>query len=113
MRGPVKKTSRLGSWTTPPPATFDHGAVLRTLCQRDVLARIGIVLATTLQPLTAPERPFHTSAVELEALAAVRKGELAQARKMWNEIIKDTGAPQGAQQRAQALLTLYGPAEAK
>jgi hypothetical protein len=32
---------------------------------------------------------------------------------MWNEIIKDPAAPQGAQQRAQALLTLYGPAEAK
>jgi len=70
-------------------------------------------LAAKLQPLTAPERPFHASAVELEALAAVRKGDLVQARKMWNEIIKDSGAPQGAQQRAQALLTLYGPAEAK
>ncbi len=70
-------------------------------------------LAATLQPLTAPERPFHASAVEIEALAAARKGDFAQARKMWNEAIKDPGAPQGAQQRAQALLTLYGPGEAK
>jgi hypothetical protein len=70
-------------------------------------------LAAKLQPLTAAERPFHASAAELEALAAVRKGDLAQARKMWGDIVKDTGAPQGAQQRAQALLTLYGPGEAK
>jgi hypothetical protein len=70
-------------------------------------------VAAKLQSLAQPERPFHASALELEALAAARKGDLAAARKMWNEIIKDPAAPQGAQQRAQALLTLYGPAEAK
>jgi hypothetical protein len=70
-------------------------------------------VAAKLQVLVQSERPFHASALELEALAAVRKGDLAAARKMWNEIIKDPAAPQGAQQRAQALLSLYGPAEAK
>ena len=70
-------------------------------------------VAAKLQPLAQPERPFHASALELEALAAVRKGDLAAARKTWNEIIKDASAPQGAQQRAQILLTLYGPAEGK
>ena len=70
-------------------------------------------VAAKLEPLAQPERPFHASALELEALAAARKGDLAAARKMWNEIIKDPATPQGAQQRAQALLTLYGPAEGK
>ena len=70
-------------------------------------------VAGQVQGLTGPERPFHVSAVEIEALAAVRKGDLAAARKMWSEIAKDPGAPQGAQQRAQALLSLYGPAEGK
>jgi len=70
-------------------------------------------VARLLQPLSAPERPFHASALELEALAAVRKGDLAAARKMWNEIVKDPSSPQGAQQRAQAMLTLYGQGEAK
>jgi hypothetical protein len=68
-------------------------------------------VAGMLQPLGQPERPFHASALELEALAAARKGDLVAARKMWNEIIKDPAAPQGVQQRAQALLNLYGPAE--
>jgi hypothetical protein len=70
-------------------------------------------VAAKLQPLAQPERPFHASTLELEALAAARKGDLAAAHKMWKEVIKDLAAPQGAQQRAQALLTLYGPAEGK
>lgn len=70
-------------------------------------------VAAKLEPLALAERPFHASALELEALAAARKGDLAAARKKWNEIIKDPAAPQGAQQRAQALLTLYGPTEGK
>jgi hypothetical protein len=70
-------------------------------------------VAVKLKPLAQPERPFHASALELEALAVARKGDLAAARKLWNEIIKDPATPQGAQQRAQALLTLYGAAEVK
>jgi hypothetical protein len=70
-------------------------------------------VASLLQALAQPERPFHASALELEAFAAARKGDLASARKMWNEIVKDPAAPQGAQQRAQALLALYGPGEIK
>src|SRR5262249_11382004 len=70
-------------------------------------------VAALLQPLSAAERPFHASALELEALAAARKGDLTAARKMWNEIAKDPAAPQGAVQRAQAMLALYGPGEAK
>ena len=70
-------------------------------------------VAAKLESLAQPERPFHASALELEALAAARKGDLVAARKLWNEIIKDPAAPQGAQQRAQALLTLYGLAEGK
>ena len=70
-------------------------------------------VAALLQALAGPERPFHASALELAALAAVRKGDLATARRIWNEIAKDAASPQGEQQRAQALLALYGPGETK
>jgi len=70
-------------------------------------------VAAKLDPLAQPERPFHASALELEALAAARKGDLPAARRMWNEILRDSGAPQGAHQRAQAMLALYGPGEGK
>ncbi|MFI5002375.1 MAG: tetratricopeptide repeat protein [Reyranellales bacterium] len=65
-----------------------------------------------LEPLASPERPFHTSVIELQALAAARKGDLKKARDIWNEIVKDQGAPQGAVQRAQSMLNLYAEANA-
>jgi hypothetical protein len=66
-----------------------------------------------LGALAQSDRPFHASVIELQALAAARKGDLTRARELWNSLVKDTGAPQGVQQRAQAMLTLHGPAESK
>jgi hypothetical protein len=71
-------------------------------------------LATVIAGFRSVGTPKESElAAKLQALAAARKGDLAAARKMWGEIIKDPGAPQGAQQRAQGLLTLYGPGEGK
>lgn len=66
-----------------------------------------------LGPLAQADRPFHASVNELQALAASRKGDLKRAKELWSALLKDPGAPQGVQQRAQAMLTLYGPAEGK
>jgi hypothetical protein len=60
-----------------------------------------------LEPLAAPDRPFHASVLELQALAAMKKGDVKKAREVWNQIVKDTGSPQGAAQRAQAMLNLH------
>ncbi|HSI02037.1 MAG TPA: tetratricopeptide repeat protein [Reyranella sp.] len=70
-------------------------------------------LLPKLEPLAQTERPFHTSAIELQALAAARKGDLKKARELWTAITKDSAAPQGAQQRAQAMLAYTGAAEGK
>ena len=64
-----------------------------------------------LGALAQGDRPFHVSVMELQALAAAKKGDLKQAKQLWTDITKDSAAPQGAQQRAQAMLTLHGPAE--
>jgi len=66
-----------------------------------------------LGALAQADRPFHVSVIELQALAAARKGDLKRAKELWTDIAKDPGAPQGAQQRAQAMLTYYGPGEGK
>jgi hypothetical protein len=66
-----------------------------------------------LGALAQADRPFHASVNELQALAAERKGDLTRARELWTALLKDPGAPQGVQQRAQAMLTLHGPAESK
>jgi hypothetical protein len=66
-----------------------------------------------LGALAQGDRPFHVSVIELQALAAVKKGDLKQAKQLWTDITKDSAAPQGAQQRAQAMLNYYGPGEGK
>jgi hypothetical protein len=70
-------------------------------------------LIAKLEPLAGPDRPFRLSVRELQAMLAVRKGDLKQARELWSEIAKDPQAPQAAAQRASAMLNLHGPAEAK
>lgn len=66
-----------------------------------------------LGALAQGDRPFHVSVMELQALAAAKKGDLKQAKQLWTDITKDSAAPQGAQQRAQAMLNYYGPGEGK
>ena len=70
-------------------------------------------MVAKLEPLAGPDRPFRLSVRELQAMLAVRKGDLKRARELWGEIAKDSGAPQAAAQRASAMLNFYGPAEAK
>jgi hypothetical protein len=66
-----------------------------------------------LGALAQGDRPFRASVVELQALAAVRKGDVKRAKELWNILLKDPATPQGAQQRAQAMLNYYGPGEGK
>jgi hypothetical protein len=70
-------------------------------------------LVAKLEPQAGPDRPFRLSVRELQAMLAVRKGDLKRARELWSEITKDPQAPQAAAQRASAMLNFYGPAEAK
>jgi hypothetical protein len=70
-------------------------------------------LVAKLEPLAGPDRPFRLSVRELQAMLAVRKGDLKRARELWSEITKDPQVPQAAAQRASAMLNFYGPAEAK
>jgi hypothetical protein len=70
-------------------------------------------MVAKLEPLAGPDRPFRLSVRELQAMLAVRKGDLKRARELWSEITKDPQAPQAAAQRASAMLNFYGPAEAK
>jgi hypothetical protein len=65
------------------------------------------------EELAGPDRPFRLSVRELQAMLAVRKGDLKRARELWSEITKDPQVPQAAAQRASAMLNFYGPAEAK
>ena len=71
----------------------------------------GEQTVANLEPLTGPERAYRTSVRELQALAAQRKGDAKKAREIWTELARSPAAPQGVQQRAQAMLNLLGPGE--
>lgn len=94
-----------------PPELADLALVIAGFRSVDIGKLDGLL--PKLDPLAQAERPFHTSAMELQALAAARKGDVKKARELWTAITKDTAAPQGAQQRAQAMLTYYSAAEGK
>ena len=49
----------------------------------------------------------------VQALSAARKGDVKRAKELWSSLLRDPAAPQGVQQRAQAMLTLHGAAEGK
>ena len=89
----------------------DLAAVMAAM--RSVDAGKADELIAKLEPMAGDSRPFRTSVRELQAMSAARKGDLKRARELWTAIAKDPEAPQGAQQRAQALLNLNEGAEAK
>ena len=66
-----------------------------------------------LEPLGAVDRPFQLSVHELQAMSAMGKGDAKRAQQLWTEITKDRAAPQGMAQRASAMLSVHGAAEAK
>jgi hypothetical protein len=94
-----------------PPELADLALVIAGFRSVDIGKLDGMM--AKLDPLASPDRPFHTSVSELQALAAARKDDLKRARELWTAITKDPASPQGAQQRAQAMLTFYGSAEVK
>jgi hypothetical protein len=68
-------------------------------------------MVAKLESMAGPDRPFRLSVQELQAMLAVRKGDLKRARELWTEITKDPQVPQAAAQRASAMLNLYPEAK--
>jgi hypothetical protein len=94
-----------------PPELSDLALVIAGYHGIDTAKRDEVV--GKLGALAQGDRPFQASVTELQALAAARKGDLKRAKELWNGLLKESGTPQGVQQRAQAMLNLYGPGEGK
>ncbi len=65
-------------------------------------------LTATLQPLTAETSPWRFTARELTAVLAVRAGDTAKARGLFQQLADDQQAPSGVRSRAADLASLYG-----
>ena len=94
-----------------PPELSDLALVIAGF--RSVDAGKLDTMVARLDALAMPDRPFHASVTELQALAAARKNDLKRARELWTAIVKHPASPQGVQQRAQAMLAYFGPGEGK
>lgn len=94
------------------PSTLSDLAMVIAGYQSVDTPKVGETVAK-LEPLSAMDRPFRGSVLELQGLDAWRKGDLKRAREIWNQIVKDSMAPPGAAQRAQALLNFSDEQGAK
>ena len=70
-------------------------------------------LSETLTPLTRPERPYHTQAREALAMAKLAAGKTAEAKGDFVALSLGSDVPDGARQRAQAVLALIDTGTAK
>ncbi len=65
-------------------------------------------LTAKLAPLTAETSPWRFSARELTAVLALRGGDTAKARGLFQQLADDALAPAGVRSRAADLASLYG-----
>ncbi|WP_026873496.1 tetratricopeptide repeat protein [Inquilinus limosus] len=63
-------------------------------------------LDTKLAPLAADGSPWRASARELQGLLALRQGDKAKAREIFEALAKDPASPPGVRSRADQLLSI-------
>jgi hypothetical protein len=61
-----------------------------------------------LAPITADDNPWRYSAREVSAVLALRMGEPAKARQLFDALATDSTAPQGVRSRAAEMLAVIG-----
>jgi hypothetical protein len=61
-----------------------------------------------LAPLTDASNPWHASALELTAVAALDQGDKTTARTTFQRLADDLAAPQGARARAAEMVAALG-----
>lgn len=65
-------------------------------------------LQAKLQPLTARDRPWRASALELMAAVAMKRNDVAAARLLWIELRDDPATPPALRERAREMLAVLG-----
>ncbi|MGK9232459.1 tetratricopeptide repeat protein [Inquilinus limosus] len=65
-----------------------------------------VALDTELAPLAADGSPWRASARELQGLLALRQGDKAKAREIFEALAKDPASPPGVRSRADQLLSI-------
>lgn len=88
------------------PALRDLAIVLIVLHQVD--DGPPEALSASLEPLTGPGGAWRHSALELQALLALRAGQSEEAARRFADLSRDSETPSGIRERARALLDALG-----
>jgi hypothetical protein len=65
-------------------------------------------LQAKLQPLTARDRPWRLSAMEMMAAVAMKRKDPAAARAVWLELRDDPATPPAMRERAREMIAILG-----
>lgn len=104
--GAIAAYDMLAADTSADPAYRDVATLLaaqQRLKSGDPKAIIG-----QLAPLTSANSPWHSTALELTALAEIKAGDKAEARATYQRLADDLSAPQGLRARAAEMATALG-----
>lgn len=93
---------RLAESVAAGPAFQGAATVLSVLHQLD--SGDPATLEARLQPLTQAGNGYRATALELTAILAIRRGDVARARELYTQIADDRAAPAGLRRRASEML---------
>lgn len=68
-----------------------------------------VALDKAMEPLAQESSSWRHSAREIQALAALRRGDTARAGDLFAKIAEDAAAPQGVRARAAEMMAATGP----
>jgi hypothetical protein len=85
------------------PTFRDLAVVLAAMQHMRAEADPGSVI-TKLKPLTVPGSPWRPTALELSALAKLKKGDKSGARQIYQGLAADPSAPPGLRARASEMV---------
>ena len=100
--GAIKIWDRIAADGALGPGFRDVATLLSVMYQIDEGAPDA--LRQRLDPLAGPGKAFRASALELQALLALRDGDRAEARDLYTQIVDDVEAPARLRARASQIL---------
>ena len=94
--------SRVGADEAAPNLMRDAASLL--FAQHEIGIDNNADILGRLQPIVQEKNPFHGLAREMQALVYLNEGNTAMAKSLFAQVQDDPNTPQGAQNRAQAML---------
>ncbi|MBU6426143.1 MAG: tetratricopeptide repeat protein [Rhodospirillales bacterium] len=94
--------SRVGADEAAPNLMRDAASLL--FAQHEIGIDNDADILARLQPIVQEKNPYHGLAREMQAMVYLNEGNTAMAKSLFAQVQDDPGTPQGAQNRAQAML---------